>query len=415
MKTEVLMIGAGTSGLCAAVRLAEAGVKVIVIATGAGSLGLAPATLDILGYAPELVLDPMGALPAFVSEHPEHPYALVGLERLRSAVAWFQATAAELGYQGGLERNRLLSTALGGLRPSALLPDSMTAGAMASGRRVLIASIRGFRDFYPQLVAENLASSEMGVDASWVELDWSGDATDLVPTRLWRQLREPAVRHQLASMLRPSMDGVEAVGLPAILGRTESQAVRHDLEEQLGRPVFEIPTLPPSLPGLRLFDLLRGALRRAGGRLILGSTAAEFRADGRRVLAVRASEENRHDEYEAGAFVLATGGMGAGGIEVDASRQAREPVFDLPLSGVPGEAEDWVDTEYFREQPFDRAGVRVDGSMRPVDAAGEAIFDNLFVVGAELAGAEPWREKSGEGISLVTALRAAEAILEDGR
>jgi glycerol-3-phosphate dehydrogenase subunit B len=53
--------------------------------------------------------------------------------------------------------------------------------------------------------------------------------------------------------------------------------------------------------------------------------------------------------------------------------------------------------------------------MRPVDAAGEAIFDNLFVVGAELAGAEPWREKSGEGISLVTALRAAEAILEEGR
>ena len=42
MKTEVLMIGAGTSGLCAAVRLAEAGVKVIVIATGAGSLGLPP-------------------------------------------------------------------------------------------------------------------------------------------------------------------------------------------------------------------------------------------------------------------------------------------------------------------------------------------------------------------------------------
>jgi glycerol-3-phosphate dehydrogenase subunit B len=415
MKTEVLVIGAGTSGLCAAVRLAEAGVKVIVIATGAGSLGLAPATLDLLGYAPELVEDPMARLPSFVSEHPGHPYALVGLERLRSALTWFQTTAAELGYQGGLERNRLLPTALGALRPSALVPDSMAAGPMESGRRVLIASIRGFRDFYPQLVAANLGSSEIGVDASCVELDWSGDASDLTPTRLWRRLREPEVRRQLASMLRPSLDGVEAVGLPAILGRSESQAVRRDLEDQLGRPVFEIPTLPPSLPGLRLYDLLRGALRRAGGRLVLGSTAAGFRADGRRVMAVRTSESTRQDEYEAGAFVLATGGLGTGGIEVNTTRQAREPVFGLPLSGVPGDAQDWVVPNYFSEQPFDRAGVRVDGSMRPVGDAGEVIFDNLFVVGAELAGAEPWREKSGEGISLATALRAAEAILEEGR
>jgi glycerol-3-phosphate dehydrogenase subunit B len=49
--------------------------------------------------------------------------------------------------------------------------------------------------------------------------------------------------------------------------------------------------------------------------------------------------------------------------------------------------------------------------MRPLDGSGEVIYSNLYVVGAELAGAEPWREKSGEGISVVTAFRAADAIL----
>ena len=35
----------------------------------------------------------------------------------------------------------------------------------------------------------------------------------------------------------------------------------------------------------------------------------------------------------------------------------------------------------------------------------------MLVAGATLAGAQPWREKSGDGISLTTGHRAAELIL----
>jgi glycerol-3-phosphate dehydrogenase subunit B len=415
MKTEVLVIGAGTAGLAAAVRLAQSGVKVTVVATGAGSLGLAAGTIDVLGYAPHAVDSPLGELPEFVNAHPDHPYALVGADRVRSALEWFQTLAADLGYQGDLEHNLLLPTALGALRPSALVPDSMAAGALSSGARILIASIRGFRDFFPQLVAANLAAAGMGMDAQSMEVEWAGDATDLAPQRLWRRLEQPDVRRQLAALLRPGLNGSQAVGLPAMLGRDHSQEVRQDLEEQLGRPVFEISTLPPSLPGLRVFDLLKAALRKAGGRLVLGETATGFRAQGRELVAVTASQPPRVEEYQARAFVLASGGVGAGGIEVNTSRQAREPVFDLPLAGVPGDPKDWFDAEYLGDQPFDRAGVKVDGSMRPIDGHGEVIYQNLHVVGAELAGAQPWREKSGEGISLATAVRAADAIMEEAR
>ena len=61
--------------------------------------------------------------------------------------------------------------------------------------------------------------------------------------------------------------------MPAVLGRERAAEVHADLERRLGIPVFEIPGLPPSLPGLRLFDCLRRALSAAGGRLLLGSTA----------------------------------------------------------------------------------------------------------------------------------------------
>ncbi len=414
MKTDVLVIGAGMSGLTLAVRLAEAGAKVTVIGSGAGSLGLSPATIDVLGYGPEPVRDPIGEMERFVASHPGHPYGVVGIGRLTDALKWFQSKAQALGYQGPLEENKLLPTALGALRPSLLVPDAMTKGALEPGQRVLIASVRGFRDFYPQLVAANLSSSGLALEARSVELAWPGDHTDLAPQRLWRRLEEPEIRGELASALRPRLDGEQAVGLPAILGRGHSGEVRRDLEDRLGRPVFEIPTLPPSLLGLRLFDLLSGALRHAGGRLILGGTATGFRAQGSRVATVISAQAERAEEYQAGTYVLATGGAGAGGVEVDGGLRVREPIFGLPLAGVPEDMTDWFEADYFAHHPFDRVGVRVDASMRPVDKAGNVLYDNLFAVGAELAGAEPWREKSGEGISVVTAHRAASAILEEG-
>jgi anaerobic glycerol-3-phosphate dehydrogenase len=49
--------------------------------------------------------------------------------------------------------------------------------------------------------------------------------------------------------------------------------------------------------------------------------------------------------------------------------------------------------------------VAVDARLRPEG------LENVLVAGATLAGAVPWREKSGDGISLTTGHRAAELIL----
>jgi glycerol-3-phosphate dehydrogenase subunit B len=51
----------------------------------------------------------------------------------------------------------------------------------------------------------------------------------------------------------------------------------------------------------------------------------------------------------------------------------------------------------------------VGPDLRPED------HENVLVAGATLAGAEPWREKSGDGISLATGHRAAELVLAGAR
>ena len=53
-----------------------------------------------------------------------------------------------------------------------------------------------------------------------------------------------------------------------------------------------------------------------------------------------------------------------------------------------------------------RAGVAVDEALRPRrPAAARAVWDNLHAAGAIVAGAVPWREKSGEGIAIAGGYR----------
>ena len=52
---DVIVVGTGLAGLTAAVRLAESGARVLVLAKGVGATHLSGGTIDVLGYAPERV------------------------------------------------------------------------------------------------------------------------------------------------------------------------------------------------------------------------------------------------------------------------------------------------------------------------------------------------------------------------
>ena len=83
----------------------------------------------------------------------------------------------------------------------------------------------------------------------------------------------------------------------------------------------------------------------------------------------------------------------------------------LPLAGVPPPGSERFSPDVFGPHPAGRVGVAVDDKWRPLDASGAVVYDNVHVCGATLAGADPQREKSGNGISLVTGYAVADAIL----
>jgi glycerol-3-phosphate dehydrogenase subunit B len=86
-------------------------------------------------------------------------------------------------------------------------------------------------------------------------------------------------------------------------------------------------------------------------------------------------------------------------------------VLGLPVAGVPGDGRFFA-RDYVAPHPLSRAGIAVDDALRPVDGEGRTVAESVHVAGAMLSGAEPWKEKSGDGISLASGYRAAAAILE---
>ena len=397
---DVIVAGAGLAGLTAAVRLAEGGARVLVLAKGVGSTHLSPCTIDVLGYAPDRVERPGEALGRLDGSH---PYAAVGRDGVAAALDWFRGVMAETyPYVGVLDENLLLPTAVGALKPTAAVPETMAAGDLRGGGEVCVVGFRALKDFHAPLLADNLARA--GIAARAVELDLVPEGrADVNPLGFARAFDDGAFRAEVASQVVSRLGAEERVAFPAVLGIADARAAWSELRDRLARPVFEVPTLPPSVPGMRVAAVLRERLRRAGGRVILNAVVGgDERRDGR-VTALHARTGLRDVTHGCDWVLLATGGFASGGIELDSHWRAHEVALGLPVAGVP-EGERFR-PEYFAEQPMARAGVAVDGSLRPEG------HENVLVAGATLAGAQPWKEKSGDGISLATGHRAAEVIL----
>jgi len=412
---DTIVIGAGVAGLTAALRLADEGKRVLVMATGVGSTHLAPATIDVLGFDPGPVARPAEALPAFTSANPEHPYARLRPGLIAASVEWFKERLPAIGYQGGLEENFLLPTAVGAVKPSALVPETMAAGDLRTGGQYAFVGL-GLKDFYPAYLAANLAQAQPdghAVSARSIEVSLPlAGRPDGSSAGLARMLEEPSVRDALVRELSRKLERDERVGFPAVLGLARAGEVWRELETRLARPVFEVATLPPSVSGIRLYNAMSSALREAGGRIHVGEPVVGAETSGGRVEAVITQPTARASTYRADTFVLATGGLASGGLQLDSYGGVSESVFGLPLADTPPPGGPRFLPDYFAEHPLNRVGVAVDDRFRPIDAGGQAVYENLHASGATVAGAYPWREASGNGLSLATGYAAAAAILE---
>jgi glycerol-3-phosphate dehydrogenase subunit B len=429
---DILIIGAGPAGLLAGWVASSRGARVRVLASGIGTTHLSPGWIGVLDTAcvplrgqdePAIgpALDLTGALETWVTEHPEHPYALAGLDALRSGIAALKEASAQVGirYVGDLCGNFRLPTALGALVPAALAPESFVAGDARLPGTMLIAGPAGWRDFYPELCAGNLMRQGIAARGAVFDLPEAASGKfDVTPTGLARLFERADLRARVAAQVKEELlNGVAArVGFPAVLGLEGHAEAWRDLQNRLGMPVFEIPTLPPCVPGIRLYHAFKRALLRSGARILLDMTVTRGLAEGNRADGVVVPSPAREATYRADRIILATGGLYGGGIRSDRLGALRETVFDLPLS-VPGTLAErstgavpvWFDKHFLSQygHPVHLTGVRANTYLQPVSEAGAVRLENVRIAGRLLASYNPVIEGSTEGVWLATAYRSA--------
>ncbi|GIW90822.1 MAG: anaerobic glycerol-3-phosphate dehydrogenase subunit B [Pirellulaceae bacterium] len=410
---DTIVIGAGLAGMMAAIGRAERGERVLVLAKGHGATHWSTGCIDLLAGGE----DPWAAIAQVAVQNPQHPYALAGPRMIEDGINRLRAIAEAAGYPlvGSFTRNLLLPTALGALRPTAFAPATMIAGdarQLRDGRPTLIASFAELRDFFPPLIAANLRAQGIAAEAAQLTVPPTHHRHDISPVTLARLCDQPTFRahlgEQLADLVRKG--GYARIGLPAILGLKHATEVVRDLQNRAGALIFEIPTLPVSVPGMRLYHLLEDAFLKLGGRIQLGGFVMRAEHIGDTLVAVFSEAAAREQRHTARRWVLATGGILGGGVRATPDGHLHETALDLPLQTPDGRA-GWFAPRFLNAHghPVFQTGVRVDQRLRPLDAAGRLVYENVQITGGALAGYDPIREGCLEGAAIATGWAAGQA------
>ncbi|MFD1598854.1 glycerol-3-phosphate dehydrogenase subunit GlpB [Halobellus rarus] len=437
IREDVLVVGGGIAGATAALAAAESDAKVRLLSHKKSTLRQASGLVDVLGAIPrggstdgsgavsdgaapadegstdqsELVADPLAAIERLPEDH---PYRVVGADGIRNGLEIFDDVVGD-AYEGGhTDRNALVLTHGGTVKPTARYPQSVAPGLASAEKKTLLVGFAGLTDFDAPAAAAHL-------DAAGVPFDVDGATVtfpiqfrdDALTTRFAKALDkdQSGVRKRLADVVSEQLDDHERVGFPAMLGDDAGEEVRADLEDRLGAAVFQIPTGPPSLLGMQLEDLLFDALDAAGVRISSGNLAVGYEANDGRIESVLVDQRGNEVPYAAEEFVLATGGLVGKGIDSD-RESVTEPVFGCHVPH-PEDRYDWSEPAAFGAHAFARFGVVPDGDLRPTDGSGSEEFENLRAAGGVLGGADTAREKSAAGVSLATGAHAGRRAGEE--
>ncbi|MEA9426920.1 glycerol-3-phosphate dehydrogenase subunit GlpB [Aeromonas caviae] len=425
MKFDSIVIGGGMAGLSAALRLAEAGQKTLLMASGQSALHFSSGSVDLL----ESDGDPRAALPAFMAAHPDHPYSKVGMQNIEGSLADLQRHCAEEGLPlMRQEHNHHRLTPIGTLKSTWLSPDTCACVTDAPAPdAILLATLEGFRDFHPALAAANLATharfAHSRILTGEIRLpqlaQFSRNPHEFRSADIARLFDKqgPGQQDLLADLAREISRVMQGCGvpdchhivLPACLSLGLVGPRLSELERRTGCTIKEVATMPPSLVGMRMQEALKRRVMTLGGTFLTSERVLGARYDGDKVIGVH-SQHGEDQLFEADHFVLASGSFFSRGLE---SRLGgiREPIFNADVLSL-AERDAWAGRRLFDHHPFMGFGVKTDERLRVL--RGGRPLTNLYGAGSVLAHYDPIKEGSGSGVAVATGWQAAGHILAEG-
>ena len=417
-KYDVCIIGAGLTGLSAALFASNRGLSCVEVGQ-IGEINFASGFMDLLGVYPagekHVWTDPWAGLDALVRDNPEHPYARLPAEDIEAAFEEILSFLKEAGlpYNRRTRQNSSVLTSLGTLKPTYCVPNSMWHGVEALEKKppCLLIDIRGLKGFSARQIAAALQNDWPDLRTARISFPDSDHLNEVYTEHMASALILPQNREKLARTVRPHVKGAQIVGLPAILGLYRTEEVVSDLQQRMGVPLFEIPTIPPSIPGLRLKEAFERGLRAKGVRYFSQNRVLEIQHKTNDNFEVGIGRTAVEQTVQTRGIILASGRFIGGGLYANRN-QIKETIFDLPVF-QPGNRNDWHSREFLdpRGHPVNRAGLEVDASFRPLNSSRQPAFKTLFAAGSLLAHNDWKRLKCGAGVAIASAFGAVNSLL----
>lgn len=425
MNFDVAIIGGGLAGLTCGIALQQRGKHCVIINNGQAAIDFASGSFDLLSRLPDgsAVENLPENLTALCNALPAHPYSLLGTEQVISKAQAFEDLAQSLNLHlvGSSEKNHWRVTGLGSLRGTWLSPNSVptvVGNEPFPHKRIAVLGIEGYHDFQPQLLAANLVLNAQfahcEVTSGFLNIpqldELRQNAREFRSVNIAQLLEHKLAFDDLVKEIVDSAQGAEAVFLPACFG-LENQEFMTALRKATKLALFELPTLPPSLLGMRQRIQLRRRFESLGGLMMNGDSAVKAHFDGDRVRCIMTRLHNE-EEIVADNFVLASGSFFSKGLMSEFDR-IFEPVFYADIIGVQGfDAKDrftWTDNRFSNPQPYQSAGVVINAHCQ-VQKSGQ-FLTNLYAVGNVIGSFNALELGCGSGVAVVTALTVADEIL----
>jgi glycerol-3-phosphate dehydrogenase subunit B len=429
MKYDVIVIGGGLAGYTSAIRCLEKGLKTALVNNGRSALHFSSGSIDLLSTTPlgTPVRFPFDGIRQIASSFPEHPYAKLGAGAVSNAIDWYTEIMSHAGVilsQQENNENHQRITTIGAVKSTFLSQQSVYPigfnKTQCSFDKVYVVDLEGCRDFQSSMIVDNLKSSPMfaetvisslpislNVNSKQSTSGYNTRSTDYISA-----LSDEEQLNHLASQIVDIACTNDLIVMPAIFGtRTGPERVQR-LKAITGLNFTEVPTMPPSLMGIRLEETLesefiqRGGVQLKGDKVLMAKSIVSDK--GLTIKQIR-TKNLRDYALVADAFVLATGSFFSNGLVAERSA-VFEPLFGLDTNET-GARSEWHSDAFLspHSHAFLSFGVETNGCFQP-SIEGRTV-ENVYCCGSVLAHYNPILEGSGGGVAISTAYHVANEIV----